>query len=126
MDSENQPLVSIIIVNYNGKEHLQKCLDSIKKNGYKNYEIILVDNNSKDGSRNFVKDNYSDIRIIELDKNYGFAKPNNLGSEKAIGELLYFLNNILDFSECISCVFNRFSIRYVQNWALCLMKFIRF
>ena len=50
MNSKNEPLVSIIIVNYNGKAHLKKCLDSIKENLYKEYEIILVDNNSTDGN----------------------------------------------------------------------------
>ena len=47
---ENKPLVSVIIVNYNGKPHLEKCLESLMKIDYKNFEVILVDNNSIDNS----------------------------------------------------------------------------
>ena len=52
------PKVSIIIVNYNGKELLEKCLESVFKADYKNYEVIIVDNNSTDDTVEFVKDNY--------------------------------------------------------------------
>jgi GT2 family glycosyltransferase len=86
-------LVSIIIVNYNGKSHLEKCLDSLSKIDYPRYEIILVDNNSTDGSLEFVKSHYSTIRIIKLDHNYGFAEPNNIAAKIANGNYLMFLNN---------------------------------
>ena len=85
-------MVSIIIVNYNGKIHLQKCIDSILNNNYKNYEIIVVDNNSNDESVDFIK-KFSYIRLIQLDKNYGYAKPNNMGAKIANGDYLFFLNN---------------------------------
>ena len=86
-------LVSIIIINYNGKHHLEKCLKSLMQIDYKNYEIILVDNNSIDDSINFVKKFYPSVGIIQLEKNYGFAEPNNIGAKKATGEFLLFLNN---------------------------------
>ncbi len=86
-------LVSIIIINYNGKHHLEKCLKSLMQIDYKNYEIILVDNNSSDDSIDFVKKFYSSVDIIQLEKNYGFAEPNNIGAKKATGEFLLFLNN---------------------------------
>jgi GT2 family glycosyltransferase len=89
----NNPLVSIIIVNYNGKDLLKDCLESIKKIDYTNYEIILVDNNSSDDSMEFVKENYLNIQIIKLDSNFGFAYPNNIGAKKARGKFLLFLNN---------------------------------
>jgi len=89
----NDPLVSIIIVNYNGKEHLQKCLESLMKINYKNYEVIIVDNNSTDDSIEFVKNTYPSMMLIKLDRNYGFAEPNNIGAKNAKGELLLFLNN---------------------------------
>jgi len=93
MNSSITPLVSIIIINYNGESLLQKCLNSIKNNDYKNYEIILVDNNSTDNSINSVKTDFSEVKIIKLNKNYGFAEPSNIGAKNAKGELLYFLNN---------------------------------
>jgi len=90
MDS---PLVSIIIVNYNGKNYLEKCLESLFQVKYSNFEIIIVDNNSTDGSIEFAEKNYPQITIKKLEKNYGFAYPNNLGSKMAKGDFLLFLNN---------------------------------
>lgn len=87
------PLVSVIIVNYNGKDYLEECLKNLMKSTYKKFEVILVDNNSTDDSVEFVKSSYPSITIIKLDKNYGFAEPNNVGSKIAKGELLLFLNN---------------------------------
>jgi len=90
---EKIPLVSIIIVNYNGKTHLEECLSSLEKIDYKNYEIILVDNNSTDTSVEYVKNTYPSITIIKLNRNYGFAEPNNIGAKNAKGDYLLFLNN---------------------------------
>ena len=87
------PKISIIIVNYNGKELLQKCLESLFKTDYENFEVILVDNNSTDNSIEFVTKNYPKIIVIKLDSNKGFAEPNNIGAKIAKGEYLLFLNN---------------------------------
>lgn len=87
------PLVSIIIVNFNGRTLLEKCLESLQKIDYQNYEIILVDNNSSDDSIEFVKTSYPSITIVSLEKNYGFAYPNNFAAKQAKGDYLLFLNN---------------------------------
>ena len=87
------PKVSIIIVNYNGKELLQKCLDSLLKVNYDNFEIILVDNNSTDGTVEFITKNYPSLIIIKLDSNKGFAEPNNVAAKISKGKYLLFLNN---------------------------------
>ena len=89
----SSPKVSVIIVNYNGKELLKKCLESLFKVNYKNFEVILVENNSTDGTVEFITKNYPSIIIIKLDSNKGFAEPNNIGSKIANGEYLLFLNN---------------------------------
>ena len=89
----SSPKISVIIVNYNGKELLQKCLESLFKIDYNNFEVILVDNNSTDGSMEFVTKNYPKIIVIKLDSNKGFAEPNNIGAKIAKGEYLLFLNN---------------------------------
>lgn len=88
-----EPIVSIIIVNFCGKQLLETCLKSISNTSFKNYEIIVVDNNSNDGSVEFVKAHYPHIQVITLNKNYGFAAPNNIASKVAIGKYLVFLNN---------------------------------
>ncbi len=88
-----KPLVSIIIVNYNGKPLLEQCLSSLMKIDYPKFEIILVDNNSTDDSLEFVKNNFPSVIILKLSKNFGFAEPNNMGAKIAKGEFLLFLNN---------------------------------
>ena len=90
---EEYPLVSIIIVNYNGKKYLEKCLDALFKIDYKNYEAIVVDNNSRDESVEFIKKNYPLIKLVQLKENFGYAEPNNIGAKNANGNFLIFLNN---------------------------------
>jgi len=87
------PKVSVIIINYNGKHHLEKCLESLTKIDYTNIEIIVVDNNSNDDSVDFISKNFPNLILIELNENKGFAEPNNIASKTAIGDFLLFLNN---------------------------------
>ena len=93
MTLNDDSLVSIIIVNYNQRLYLQKCLKSIHENNHKRIEVILVDNNSTDDSLDFVRKNFPKVNIINLERNYGYAEPNNIGAKMAKGQLLYFLNN---------------------------------
>jgi GT2 family glycosyltransferase len=86
-------LVSVIIANYNGKKYLDKCLDSLKNTEYSNFEILVIDNNSIDGSVNLVKQNYPYVKLIELKENLGFAVSNNLAATQARGGFYVFLNN---------------------------------
>jgi len=90
---KSQTQVSVIIVNLNGKSLLEECLKSLMKVNYTNFEIILVDNNSTDQSVEFVKQTYPSVIIIKLDKNRGYAEPNNIGAKNSKGEFLLFLNN---------------------------------
>ena len=86
-------LVSIIIVNFNGKDFLEKCLDSLFKINYSNFEVIIADNYSIDGSTEFVKSEYPKIKLVELDENYGYAEANNIAAKIAKGDYMIFLNN---------------------------------
>jgi len=86
-------IISIIIVNYNGKKWLKKCLDSLYAQTYKNFEIIFVDNASVDDSVAFVRSNYPEIKIVISKKNLGFAGGNTLGFKYAKGEYVLLLNN---------------------------------
>lgn len=88
--SEN-PLVSIIILNYNSGNLLTNCIDSIKKSNYSNYEVIVVDNASDDNSIELCK-KYSDVSFIQNKKNLGYSEGNNIGIKKAAGEFLVILN----------------------------------
>jgi len=82
------PKVSVIIVNWNGKVYLKDCLTSVLSQTYPNYEVILVDNGSTDGSVSLIKESFPEIRLIRLDRNYGFAKANNIGIEEALEDKL--------------------------------------
>lgn len=87
------PLVSVIITNYNGRKYLGPCFDSLINGDYRNFEIVFVDNGSQDDSVEFVRNNYSQIKLIENKKNLGLAVASNRGREAALGEFLFFLNN---------------------------------
>lgn len=86
--------LSIIILNYNVKELLLKCLESIFKSKTKedNWQIIVVDNASSDGSVEAVRKRYKDIEILENKKNLGFAAGNNSAISKAKAPVILFLN----------------------------------
>ena len=86
------PQVSIAIVNLNGKEFLNDCLLSIKEINYpkEKIEIIVVDNGSNDGSAQFIKSNYPEVKLIENRENLGFAKANNQAAGVAHGEYIAF------------------------------------
>jgi len=89
--SEN-PLVSVIVLNYNAGELLLNCIESIKKSAYKNLEIIVVDNISTDKSQKICKEKYPDIKLIQNDENFGYCEGNNIGIREAKGDYIIILN----------------------------------
>jgi GT2 family glycosyltransferase len=87
-----QPLVSIIILAYNGRAYLIDCLESVCKLTYANVETIVVDNASVDGSALLVEQNFPQVRLIKNRRNLGFAGGNNVGLMAARGEMMVLLN----------------------------------
>lgn len=87
------PFFSIIIVSWNALYHLKKYFPSVAATTYPQYEIILADNASTDGSKQWVRENYPKVKIAELDKNYGYCGGNNRAVPYANGNVLLFLNN---------------------------------
>lgn len=90
------PLVSVIIVNYNGKGYVGRCVETVLKNKYPNFEAIVVDNGSKDGSVEFLRKTFAKnkkFKVLALEKNFGPAYARNKGVEKARGQYLAFLDN---------------------------------
>jgi len=88
-------MISIIILNYNGKRFLRECLDSVLGQTYREFEIILFDNASTDGSIAFVTSTFTDkrIKVISSVENLGFAGGNNEALKHCSGELIVLLNN---------------------------------
>lgn len=83
-DRLNDVCTAIIIVNWNGKDHLKTCFDSLQKQEDKNFSVIFVDNGSQDGSVELILQNYSNVTIISLKENTGFAYANNIGIQYAL------------------------------------------
>src|SRR5438046_5661160 len=90
-----RPRVSLIVLNWNGRRHLDACLGSLGALGYpgERLELVLCDNGSKDGSVDHVRSRFPGVRVIALDQNYGFAEGNDRAAEQASGEWIGFLNN---------------------------------
>jgi GT2 family glycosyltransferase len=92
----NQPLVYVIILNYNGKRYLEACLSSILTQTYQNYKVILCDNHSADNSVVYVRENFPSIYIMSAKENLGFAEGNNFAMRHALknnADFIFLLNN---------------------------------
>ncbi len=86
-------LVSIVIPNWNGKRFLKGCLDSLMEQTYSELEIYIVDNGSKDGSVEFIEENYPSVKLVKFPHNTGFAPAVNAGIKAASGQYLALINN---------------------------------
>ncbi len=84
---------SVVIPNWNGLRFLAVCLDALRGQTLADIEVILVDNASTDGSQDFVRKEYPEVRLIELKENRGFTGACNLGMEAANGAYVALLNN---------------------------------
>lgn len=88
----NEPRISVIIVSFNSKRWLNKCLDSLYCQTYKNFEVVVVDNNSSDGSADYIEKEYPSVRLMKSEKNLGFAGGVNLGIKNSLGGYILMLN----------------------------------
>ena len=88
--------VSVIIVNWNGKEILAECLQSLMSQDYADLEIWVSDNGSEDGSQAMVRECYPSVRLLENGANLGFGSAVNRALAKAEGDYFLFLNNDLE------------------------------
>ena len=85
--------VSIVIPNWNGGRHLPVCLDSLRRQTFRDFEVIVTDNASTDGSPALLARDYPEVRIVALDRNRGFAGACNAGLQAAQGRIKILLNN---------------------------------
>lgn len=85
--------VTVIIPNYNGKHFLRPCLESLSKQSFQEFETIVVDNHSTDGSTEYMKEFYPNIKVISLDKNRGFSAAVNAGIRQSHTPYVILLNN---------------------------------
>jgi hypothetical protein len=87
-------MISVIIVSWNARRHLENCLNSLRANGGSAIgEVLVVDNASADGSAEMVEKLFPEVTLIRANENLGFARANNLGIQRARGDLLALINS---------------------------------
>jgi GT2 family glycosyltransferase len=89
----NYPSVAIVILNWNGKAHLQQFLPSVFNSNYPNLEIIVGDNDSTDGSVDFLSEHFPSVKVIKNEKNYGFAEGYNKVLRQVQADYFILLNS---------------------------------
>lgn len=87
------PSISVIIANLNGERYLSDCLQSLSDQTFRDFEVIVVDNGSTDGSVGLLRKDFPWVKVIALEKNTGFARGNNIGFEASSAEYVATLNN---------------------------------
>lgn len=92
MSVEN-PLISVLILNYKGLHHLADCFQSLDIQESKDWEVVFVDNDSQDGSVEWVQNHYPQVTVVQSPGNLGFAGGNNYGLPHCKGQWIFFLNN---------------------------------
>lgn len=96
MQESSNPTIFVVILNYNGKDTLLSCLSSVYKSDYPKFEVVVVDNDSTDGSFELAKNQFSKVHFIKSPRNIGFAGGNNLGIRFALekfADYVLVLNN---------------------------------
>ncbi|MGB9736311.1 MAG: glycosyltransferase family 2 protein [bacterium] len=91
--------VSFVIPNYNGRDFINVCLNSIAKQTYKSFEVIVVDDASTDNSCDFIRSNYPWVRIIQLEHNAGFCHAVNTGIRASKGNYIALINNDVELDK---------------------------
>ena len=92
--------VSFVTPHWNKLELLRKALKTLEEQTYQDFEIIIIENGSTDGSVEFIKNNYPAIHLIELPENIGYAPAANLGIQHAAGEYIAFYSNDVYSDRC--------------------------
>ena len=88
--------VSVVVPNWNGMRFVGMCLDSLAKLDFEDYEVIVVDNGSTDGSREMIEEKYPHVRLLKLPYNMGFAIACNEGIKASNAEYIVLLNNDIE------------------------------
>lgn len=116
---------SVIIPNWNGKHLLEVCLKSLQKQTFKDFEIVLVDNGSTDGSSDYIEKNFPNVKLVVLDKNYGFAAAVNKGIKASVGRYIILLNNDTEVDkDCLKYLID--SVKRKTEFSLFAAKMLNF
>jgi GT2 family glycosyltransferase len=105
------PLVSLVIVNWNRRDYLSECLNSIKDQDYFPLEVIIVDNHSSDGSPEMITSDFPEYTLIKLpDSSYGACEAFNIGFANTHGEFIGILDNDVELTgDWVRCIIDKFN-----------------
>jgi len=87
------PRISVIVLSWNGRAHLERCLESLQAQTCPDFEVVVVDNGSTDGSPDLVAQRFPAVRLIRQATNLGFAAGSNAGIQATSSEFVATLNN---------------------------------
>ena len=107
-----KPAISVVIGNYNGKKFLDKCLGSLKKQAFKNFETIIVDDGSQDGSAEYIRKNFKWVNLFPFEKNKGAVEALNYGIKMAKGKFVLLLDNDIWFDSALLKKLNDASLKH--------------
>jgi len=100
---------TVIILNWNGRKYLEACFASLRRQTFRDFDVLLMDNASQDGSVEYVAHEFPEVRVLQLSDNLGFCRANNLGIEDALArgsEFILLLNNDTTVApECLERMF---------------------
>jgi GT2 family glycosyltransferase len=124
ISSQSKSYVDIIVVNWNGLDHLEVCLTALVNQSYVNVNIFLVDNGSTDGSINFVQERFPTVITLTLEKNFGFCFANNFAISLSNSDFVALINNDTEadpnwISSAISTLMNKPNIGFIAS-RICL------
>lgn len=92
-EQQPRPVLSVVIPSCNGEPHLPACLDSLARQSFRDFEVIVVENGSEDRTVEIVTKKYPWVQLISLGRKQGFSRPVNIGWRKAEGDLIFLLND---------------------------------
>ena len=113
---------SIVIVSWNGRRLLERCLPAVWSQSYSEFEVVLLDNGSTDGSAEWVEARYPSLRLLRRDRNLGFARANNQAIQAARGRYVATLNNDAELKKEAWKnwkIEERFGLEFDQEQAIC-------
>jgi GT2 family glycosyltransferase len=120
----HKDLVTVIVVTYDGEEHIQECFRSIQGQSYGNLEIIAVDNGSRDRSLAMLRKDFSNVKLYSLRRNIHYAGAVNFGLSKAAGRYIFVLNQDVELHE--NCIYHLCETARKETYAGAVVPMLKF
>jgi Predicted glycosyltransferases len=125
MKSDKTEKCSVIVLNYNGKQFLEECLESLRNQTYADCKVYVLDNASTDGSVQFLHEHFPEVAVIEAAENFGTAQGSNEGVKNTGGEYVVLMSNDIKADpQCIAYLMQ--TIEQDPSIGICSSKLVRY